>query len=78
MKKTVHTVFPDVAIAPYILLAGSDARHMTKVCKCTLRFVPIRLTKEQFASVHNTKECIDLSVIGEAVTFYKTLIQNYI
>lgn len=77
VKRTVNEVFPSVAVAPYILPAGSDSRHMTEVCSCTLRFAPIDITPEQFSSVHNNNENINIDIIGNSVTFYKILVENY-
>lgn len=73
----VNKVFPNVAVAPFILPAGSDSRHMTEICNCTLRFAPIDITPQQFASIHNNDENINIEAIGKAVTFYKELVKNY-
>lgn len=77
VKEIINKVFPNVVPAPYILPAGSDARHMTDICRCTLRFAPIDISPEQFASVHNKNENIDVEAIGKAVAFYKEIISNY-
>lgn len=77
VKETIKKVFGEIPVAPYILAAGTDSRHLTDICPCTLRFAPIVLSKEQFKSVHNVNENIDLEVVGQAVSFYKELIKNY-
>ena len=77
VKEVIKKVFNDIAVGPFILPAGTDSRHLTENCPCTLRFAPIILSKEQFKSVHNINENIDLEVIGQAVTFYKEIIKNY-
>ncbi len=76
-KKCVNEIFPEVAVAPYILPAGTDARHLCEICKCTIRFAPIVMNDQQFASVHSENENISVEAVGNAVAFYKTYIKNY-
>lgn len=77
IKNCVSKVFPHVAVAPFILPAGTDARWLTEVCPCIIRFAPIDLSKQQFASVHSPNENIDVRTVGDAVVFYKKLIKEY-
>ncbi|MEG1806054.1 MAG: M20/M25/M40 family metallo-hydrolase [Clostridia bacterium] len=77
VKKTVNEVFDGVGVAPFILSAGSDARHLTKIADNVIRFAPITLSPEQFSSVHNPNEHITVKSVGEAVVFYKQLVKNY-
>lgn len=69
--------FPQYPAAPFILPAGTDARTFTDICPCVLRFAPITLSKQQFASVHSENENIDLESIVDAVYFYQRFIENY-
>ena len=73
----IESVFPQHPASPMILPAGTDARHLTEVCPCVLRFAPITLSKQQLASVHSENENLDLRSIGEAVVFYKRFLENY-
>ena len=66
-----------VPIIPYVMLAGTDARHYTKICDCVLRFVPIKMTEEQQHSAHAVNENIDVSSLVSAVGFYIDFIKNY-
>lgn len=77
VRECVADVFPHVACAPFILPAGTDARWLTDVCKCVIRFAPIDIDPQQFASVHSPDENIDLKAIGSAVAFYKRLLREY-
>lgn len=76
-KECIAKVFPQYPASPFILPAGTDARTLTDVCPCVLRFAPIRLSKEQLASVHAENENIDLDAIAASVTFYKEFVKNY-
>lgn len=73
----IAKVFPQYPASPFILPAGTDARTLTDVCKCVLRFAPIELSAQQLASVHSENENIDLKAIVNAVEFYKLFLKNY-
>ena len=77
MRSVTQEIFPDAPVVPFILPAGTDARTLTDVCPCVVRFAPIRLSKEQLASVHSVDENMDLAAVGDCVVFYKRLLQQY-
>lgn len=74
----IARVFPQYPAAPFILPAGTDARTLTEICPCILRFAPIRLSAAQLASVHAENENIDLTAVADAVLFYKDFLESYI
>ena len=73
----IRHVFSDVPVVPFILPAGTDARVLTDVCPCVLRFAPLRLTAQQLASVHSEDENVDITAIGSAVVFYRRVLETY-
>ena len=75
VESLLHKNFPDVAVVPFLLTAGTDARRFTDVADNILRFAPIDLNKKQFATIHNANEHIGIQNIGECVMFYKDFIQ---
>lgn len=77
VKSVVEETFPAVIAAPFVLPAGTDARHMTDICKCVIRFAPIDIDDQQYASVHSENENISLRAIGNAVEFYKRFVRGY-
>ena len=76
LEQLIHENFPDVITAPFLLTAGTDARRFTGLADSILRFAPIDLSKEQFASIHNANENITIQNIGQCVLFYKDFIQR--
>ena len=76
VEELLHQNFPDVAVAPFLLTAGTDARRFTDVADNILRFAPIDLSKKQFATIHNANEHIGIKNIGECVVFYKDFIKK--
>lgn len=73
----IARVFPRYPAAPFILPAGTDARTLTEICPCILRFAPIRLSAGQLGSVHADNENIDLTAVADAVAFYKDFLEHY-
>ena len=76
VEELLHENFPDVAVAPFLLTAGTDARRFTSVADNILRFAPIDLSKKQFATIHGDNEHIGIRNIGECVVFYKDFIRK--
>ena len=77
MEEVLYENFPDVIVAPFLLTAGTDARRFTDVADSILRFAPIDLDKEQYASIHGANEHIKIQNIGQCVCFYKDIIKKY-
>ena len=76
VEALLHENFPDVAVVPFLLTAGTDARRFTDVADNILRFAPIDLNKKQFATIHAADEHIGIENIGQCVVFYKDLIRK--
>ena len=76
VETLLHENFPDVAVAPFLLTAGTDARRFTGIADSILRFAPIDLNKKQFATIHADDEHIGIENIGQCVVFYKDLIRK--
>ena len=77
LEEVMNENFPDVIVAPFLLTAGTDARHFTKVADNILRFAPIDLDKAQFASIHAGNEHIKIENVGQCVCFYKDFVLKY-
>lgn len=73
----IRHIFPQYPAVPFILPAGTDARTLTDICPCVLRFAPIRLSAAQLASVHSDNENIDMEAVNDCVRFYKYFLKNY-
>lgn len=77
IKKTVEKVIPYAVAVPFILPAGTDARRFVGLSDAVIRFAPIDIDKQQYASVHGENENISIDKIPQTVDFYKELIRNY-
>lgn len=68
--------FPEAIVMPFILPAGTDARHFSELCPAVFRFAPIDIDDSQFKSVHGVNENICLEAIPGAVGFYRAVIEG--
>ena len=69
--------FPNVGIAPYIIMGGTDCRHFHELTENALRFSAVPITSAQYASCHGIDENVDVIALAEGVSFYKLFIENY-
>ena len=76
LQRTIRQIFPDVAVAPYLTLVATDARHYVDLTRDIYRFVPVRLTPEDLTRLHGTDERVSVAGYAEAVGFYIQLLQN--
>ena len=75
IKGCVEKEFPYAACAPFILPAGTDARHFSNLSEAVIRFAPIDINGQQYASVHNENENIGMDAVVRAVRFYRELLE---
>ena len=73
----IRKQFPDVGIAPYLIMGGTDCRHFHALTETALRFAPVRMTNAQNASCHAVDENVTVAALAEGVRFYKMFLKNY-
>ncbi len=69
-------VFPDAPAAPYLMVGGTDSRHMNRVCPDVIRFAPIQVNMQQLGAVHGLDENVTVEAMEKAVVFYEQLISE--
>ena len=69
--------FPYAATVPFILPEGTDARQFTGLSDAVIRFAPIDIDKQQYASVHGENKNISVDKPHLAMDFYRALLRNY-
>ena len=70
LRASVLRNFPDVAVAPALVLGGTDSRHFQDVSDDTYRFLPIAVGPDDLARVHGKDERVAVAALGPAVAFY--------
>ena len=74
IKSTIKKVFPDVIVAPSLMIAQTDSRHFRKVTENIYRFLPVRMNNEILESIHGRDERIGIVDFMESIEFYKSLL----
>ncbi len=77
VERAIGEHFPDVGIAPYVIMGGTDCRHFHALSENALRFTPVRASTAQNAACHGVDENVTLSALAEGVRFYKRLLRTY-
>ena len=77
LTSCIRKQFPDVGVAPYIIMGGTDCRHFHALTENALRFAPVRMTQAQSASCHAVDENVTVSALAEGVRFFKLFLKEY-
>lgn len=77
LVECVKKQFPDVGVAPYVIMGGTDCRHFHALTENALRFAPVRMTTAQSASCHAVDENVTLASLAEGVRFFKLFLKDY-
>ena len=77
LESCIQKQFPDIGIAPYIIMGGTDCRYFQALSQNAFRFSPLRTTTAQINACHAINENVTLSALTEAVAFFKVFIKEY-
>ena len=73
---TIASVFPDAAIAPTLVLPGTDSKHYLALAENSYRFLPLRLRAEDLARIHGANERVAIADYRDIIRFYVELLRN--
>ncbi len=76
IARTVRELFPNVVVAPGLMIGGTDSRHMLGLADDVYRFSPVRARADDLARFHGTDERISTANYVEIIRFYETLIRH--
>ena len=76
ISSVIKSTFGQVVVAPYTMLACSDARHYGKISDKVYRFSPLELSSEERATIHGNDERVPVTAVHKAVEFYIRLMKN--
>jgi carboxypeptidase PM20D1 len=77
LHRTIREVFPDVLVAPYLVLGATDARHYAGLGEHVYRFLPVRADSEDLSRIHGTDERVSIRDHAEGIRFFRRLILNF-
>lgn len=76
LTRAIGETYPGVLIAPYLMIAASDARHYEGICPCVYRFSGMALSAAERRMIHGVDERIPVTKLVDTVRFFMRLIVN--
>ena len=76
LNRTIREVFPDVVVAPGLMVAATDSRHYADIADNIFRFSPVRANSEDLKRFHGTNERLSIEGYADMIRFYRRLIEN--
>jgi carboxypeptidase PM20D1 len=75
MVSAVERTWPEAVVSPYLMIAGSDSRHYSRISDHVYRFCPMAMTTEERHSIHGNDEHIAVPTVKKTVQFYVRLMR---
>jgi carboxypeptidase PM20D1 len=76
LNRTIREIFPDVLVAPGLMVAVTDSRHYAGIADNIFRFSPVRANSEDLKRFHGTNERLSIEGYADMIRFYRRLIEN--
>lgn len=76
LQTTIHEVLPDVVVAPFVLVGGTDTVHYADRCQHIYRFIPTRISEQDTQRFHGVNERISIESYLEIVRFFHQFIKS--
>ena len=76
IEEVAAEVYPGVGICPYVMTGGTDAKFYRDLSDNCLRFAPLYINGQQYASIHGLNENISQGALPLGVDFYKKVIRK--
>lgn len=78
VEKTIHQIYGQepLVVAPYLVVAGTDARYYSAISENVYRFQPLRIDPEVGLLFHSPNERVTTEGYAQMVQFYYQLLQN--
>jgi carboxypeptidase PM20D1 len=76
LNTTIREIFPNVVVAPGLMVGATDSRHFAGVTDNVFRFSPVIAKQEDLSRFHGTNERISVENYADMIRFYRRLMQN--
>ncbi|WP_066342500.1 M20 family peptidase [Azohydromonas lata] len=76
MSRTIREIFPGTVVAPGLMVAATDSRHMLPLADHVYRFSPVRATERDLSRFHGTNERLSIENYTQMIAFYQRFISS--
>jgi len=76
LSSAVRQVYPQAAVAPYLVQGATDARHYAGICEQIFRFSPYLITREDLETIHGVNEHISVDNLEKMAQFYAQVMRS--
>ncbi len=76
LARSIREARPGTVVAPYLMLAGADARHFRGLSDSVYRFMPLVVDLDDTRRIHGTNERVRVAGYAELVRTYRRLLEN--
>lgn len=76
INRSLREVFPNIVVAPGLMIAATDSRYFGELADNIYRFSPVRASHEDLQRFHGTNERLNIKNLAEAIRFYRQLLIN--
>jgi carboxypeptidase PM20D1 len=76
LNRTIREIYPDVIVAPGLMIAATDSRHYAGITDNIFRFSPVRANSDDLKRFHGTNERLSIEGYADMIRFYRRLIEN--
>jgi carboxypeptidase PM20D1 len=78
LHQTIKEVYPNVVVAPFFVVAGTDSAHYDDpvLTRDVYRFTPWNLDQQGLTRIHGVDERIAIPEFVQMIRFYERLIRN--
>jgi carboxypeptidase PM20D1 len=76
LHRCIKEVYPDVLVAPFVLVGATDSSHFQDIARDIYRFIPARLSNRDLKRIHGIDERIAKSDYLDLIRFYVRLLER--
>jgi carboxypeptidase PM20D1 len=76
LHRAIRQVFPDVVVAPSLVIPTTDSRYFASLAQDVYRFLPIRVARADLNRIHGSNERISTENYTECIRFYLQYMRN--
>jgi carboxypeptidase PM20D1 len=76
LRASLAEVMPDVLVAPYLSVGGTDTKHYVDLAENSYRFNPLRLGPGDVKRAHGVNERIAVDNYAELIAFNQVVIRR--